>query len=268
MIQIREKKDGENWGELRKSFYNSLTSPFDGMWDELVHDHGQLWGFYDDDELIGYCSKDDQGQLINFFLLEDFSDQKVELFQRVLFLLEIRYAIVSTNNPDFLVVSLEKSKKMKVHSYLFETTKETDGSEEFPILNEFEFEPANNDDFDDLVNFCDENIEANAGWLKSYLKRLIDRNEIHLLKNNKKIIASCEIRKSDTQQGITDLGVIVDASHRKKGIGSALMATGKKMSLDQNFTPICSCEQPNIGSKKMIENAGFTSTNMILKITF
>ena len=268
MIQIREKKNSENWVDLRKSFYDSLTSPFDGMWDELVHDHGQLWGFYDEDQLIGYCSKDNEGQLINFFLSENYSDQKVELFQRILFLLEIRYAIVSTNNPDFLVVSLEKSKKMKVHSYLFENTKDVDESGVDQILNTYEFQPALNDDFENLVLFCEKNIEANTGWLKTYLKRLIDRNEVHLLKNNDQIIASCEIRKSDTQPKIIDLGVIVDTSHRKKGIGSALMATGRKMSLAQNFSPICSCEQQNIGSKKMIENAGFTSTNMILKITF
>ena len=268
MIQIREKKDSENWLELRKSFYNSLTSPFDGMWDELVHDHGQLWGFYDEDQLIGYCSKDDEGQLINFFLKENYANQKVELFKRVLFLLEIRYAIVSTNNPDFLVVSLEKSKNMKVHSYLFENTKDVDGVGSHQILDSFKFEPANKDDFENLVLFCEKNIEADTGWLKMYLERLMDRNEIYLLKNKDQIIASCEIRKSDTQQGIIDLGVIVDHAYRKKGIGSALMAAGRKMSLKQNLDPICSCEQQNIGSKKMIENAGFTSTNMILKITF
>ena len=267
MIQIREKSDTENWDDIRKSFYNSLTSPFDGMWDELVHDHGQLWGFYEEDQIIGYCSKDQEGNIINFFLLENYNQLKTELFKRALFMLEARQAIVSTNNPDFLVVSLDKSKKMVVHSYLFENENE-------PILakpddiEEAELEPAQKKDLQDMVAFCQKNIEADPNWLEGYLKRLIERKEIFLIKNNDTIIGSCEVRKSTTQEGLADLGVIVDATVRKKGVGSWLMAKAKEICLSQGNAPICSCEQANIGSRKMIENAGFSTKNMILKVSF
>ena len=108
MIQIKEIGAEENWQHIRNFFYQSLTSPFDGMWDELIHDHGAIWGFYENGTLIGYCSKSDSGILINFFLTSDYRHLKSELFDRALYVLEAREAIVSTNNPDFLVLSLDK----------------------------------------------------------------------------------------------------------------------------------------------------------------
>ena len=267
MIDIREKSAGENWQKIRENFYKSLTSPFDGMWDELVHHRAQLWGIYDEDQIAGYCAKDSKGHLINFFLEDNYGHLKTALFKRVLYKLEPSNAIVSTNNPDFLVLSLDSSKKMAVHAYLFENSNDVDLSvpEDFLDLN---LVPATMQDFRHLIDFCSKNIEADPLWLESYIKRLIDRNEIHLLKNNGKIIGSCEIRKSLTQPAIADLGVIVDKAFRLKGIGSWLMAQAKKMGLSEGNTPICSCEHANIGSKKMIENAGFVSTNMVLKISF
>ena len=267
MIQIREKSDTENWENIRKSFYDSLTSPIDGMWDELIHDHGQLWGIYDDDQIIGYCSKDHEGRIINFFLIKNFSHLKTDLFKRALYMLEANQAIVSTNNPDFLVVSLDKSKKMAVHSYLFENenavvlTKPTD-------IEELELESATKQDIPNLITYCSENTGGDPNWLETYLKRLVDRDEIRLLKKDGEIIGYCEIRNSLSQPSTTDVGAIVDNAFRKKGIGSWLIAQAKEISLKQNNNPICSCEQANIGSKKMIENAGFISNNMILKISF
>ena len=267
MIQIREKSETENWDTIRKKFYKSLTSPLDGMWDELIHDHGQLWGFYDDNQLIGYCSKDADANLINFFLLEKYSHLKTELFKRALYMLEARQAIVSTNNPDFLVVSLDKSKKMNVHAYLFENEKEVEIFQPEGIEN-LVFGIAHEHDQHDIIDFCSNNIESDPNWLEGYIKRLVERKEIYLLKNKDKIIGTCEVRNSTTQEGLSDLGVIVDTSYRKKGIGSWLMAKAKEICLSQGNTPICSCEQANIGSRKMLEYAGFSTNNMVLKITF
>jgi predicted acetyltransferase len=267
MIQIREKSDSENWKNIRGSFYKSLTSPFDGMWDELIHDHSQLWGMYDEGQIVGYCSKDNEGNLTNFFLIEKYSHLKFELFKRVLYLLEARHAIVSTNNPDFLVVSLEKSKKMAVHSYLFENSKKVELSKPKEIEALY-LEMAQEQDLENLTAFCQKNSGGDPNWLKGYLNRLIDRKELRLLKKENKIIGYSETRQSTTQNSIADLGVIVDVSFHKKGIGSWLMAQAKEISLAQGNVPICSCEHSNIGSRKMIENAGFVSKNMILKITF
>jgi len=267
MIQIREKNDSENWDNILSSFYKSLTSPLDGMWDELIHSHGQLWGIYNEDQLIGYCSKDGDGNLINFFLEEKYSNFKTELFKRTLFMLETRQAIVSTNNPDFLVVSLDRSKKMNVHSYLFENEKEVEINK--PVAAEgLDFGLATDSDLNNLIDFCQNNVAADSNWLKGYLERLIERKEIHFLKNGENIIGSCEIRESLSQTDFADLGVIVDSTFQRKGIGSWLIAKAKEIALANGKTPICSCEYANLGSRKMIENAGFSSNNMVLKISF
>ncbi len=267
MIEIREKNANENWQDIRNSFYKSLSSPLDGMWDELIHDQGQLWGIYDDKQIIGYCSKDEDSSLINFYLTEKYKQFKTELFKRVLYMLETRQAIVGTNNPDFLVASLDRSKKMAVHSYLFENEKDT--AIQKPIeIEGLDLEQALDIDIPALINFCNKNIESDPNWLEGYIKRLVDRKEIYFLKKDGNIISTCEIRKSLTQPSIADIGTIVDSGFRNKGIGSWLIAKTKEMSLIQGNIPICSCEHTNIGSKKMIENAGFISKNIILKISF
>ena len=156
---------------------------------------------------------------------------------------------------------------MAVHSYLFENEKEVDLAKPTDIEG-LDLEPAMDLDIPALINFCNNNVESDPNWLEAYLKRLVDRKEIYHLKKDGNIISTCEIRKSLTQPSIADIGTIVDSAFRKKGIGSWLFAKAKKMSLAQGNNPICSCEQVNIGSKRMIENAGFVSKNMILKISF
>ncbi len=267
MIRIREKETKEDWHLIKENFYKSLHGPFDGTWDELAHEHAQLWGFYVDDQLIGYCSKYEQDTLINFFVDKNHSHLKNELFVRALYVLETAQAIVCTNNTGFLTLSLEKSRNMKVHAYLFEHVHDIrlpqpaaiNGSQ--PVLVSMQ-------ELNTLLDFCVANTQSQFDRMENYLKRLIERQEIFLLKKEGKIIASCEIRDSRSQPGISDIGVIVDKDHRQKGIGSWLMAFAKQLSATRGNTPICSCLQSNTASRKMIENAGFSPTNMMLNISF
>ncbi len=194
MIQIREMSANENWQNIRNSFYQSLTSPFDGMWDEMVHDYSKLWGFYDDSQLVGYASKDASGNLINFFLIEKYGALKPDLFKRTLYLLETNQALVSTNNPDFLILSLDKSKKMAVHSYLFENKNEVDLPSPEAIKGQ-DVLLASKTDIQSLITFCSNNVEADPDWLATYIKRLVNRQEIHLLKKDDQIIGTCEVPK-------------------------------------------------------------------------
>ena len=267
MIEIREKLPEENWQSIRREFYQSLTMPFDGMWDEIIHERAQLWGFYDEDEIVGYCSVDEDKTLLNFYLNEAYHDRQKRGFDRVLFKLEVSQALVSTSNPDFLIMSLEKSRKMAVHTHLFEDHLVV--TPNIPAyLASISFQNKQMDDIPKLVDFCSKNNIGNPDWLNSYIERLVARKEIYALCEQDEIIGTYEIRKSLTQPAIADLGVIVDEKYRGKGIGSYLMSKAKEAAYLQGLTPICSCEQKNIASKKMIENAGFLSKNMMLKITF
>lgn len=267
MIEIREKNPEENWQAIRQQFYSSLTMPLDGMWDEIIHDSASLWGFYDGDKVVGYCSVDEDKSLLSFYLDEIYQERQKAGFERVLFKLGVNQALVSTTNPDFLIMSLEKSRKMAVHSHLFEDDQVVSlPSPAYLASTDFRIDPINN--VPKLVDYCAKNMGADPEWLKQYITRLVDRKEIFALCEKEEIIGTFEVRKSTNQEGIADLGVIVAEEYRSKGIGSFLMSKAKEQCYLQDLTPICSCEQENIASKKMIENAGFLSNNMILKITF
>ena len=267
MIEIEKKTPQENWQKIRQQFYQSLTMPFDGMWDEIVHKEDHLWGFYDEGKIVGYCSVDEKKTLLNFYLDEAYQERQKKGFERVLFKLEVQQALVNSSNPDFLIMSLEKSRKMAVHTHLFEDHLVVNLPPP-PYLSSIDCKHEQITDVPKLVDFCAKNMAGDREWLAKYLSRLVERKEIFALCEGEEIIGTYEVRKSDTQEDIADLGVIVDEEYRARGIGSYLMSHAKASCYLQGLIPICSCKQENVASKKMIENAGFLSKNMMLKITF
>jgi len=61
--------------------------------------------------------------------------------------------------------------------------------------------------------------------------------------------------------------MIVARDHRRKGIGSFMLARTKVFCHERDVIPICSCEATNTGSKKAITKAGFESKDGIYLFT-
>ena len=62
--------------------------------------------------------------------------------------------------------------------------------------------------------------------------------------------------------------MIVAEEHRRKGIGSYILARTKVFCYERDLSPICSCEATNMGSKKAIAKAGFVSRHRIILVKF
>jgi predicted acetyltransferase len=62
--------------------------------------------------------------------------------------------------------------------------------------------------------------------------------------------------------------MIVAQEHRRKGIGSYILACTKAFCHGRDVIPICSCEANNTGSKKAITRAGFVSKHRIVLASF
>lgn len=193
---------------------------------------------------------------------------QVEVFTYILAKHKIKKAITGTNYPAFLSACLDFGQKITSHSYLFEDTGKTTISP--PQLNGVspQLTPAQLTDFQMAVKFCLEAIEVPQEWLESYYNRLIKRQELYLWQASEHIIGVCEARKSASQSGLADVGMVVAKNYRRQGVGAYLLNQAKQQCYRQGLTPICSCEKDNLGSRKAIHKAGFVTKHRMVEVVF
>ncbi|WPP52880.1 GNAT family N-acetyltransferase [Catalinimonas niigatensis] len=253
---------------LRQQCYLSLTAPMDGMWDSLIH-RAVVKGIFYKETCIGYLCHDQAFTLINFFVQDVWLNQKAVILAQLLDEDAYPQAYVSTNHPCFLAACMEFTKEISIYYYLFEDMR--DIAQQAMLSPEFidaDFVKAEQEDVDKIVQFCQQTTTADKAWLTQYIQEWVDKEGVYYLNREGEILGTCEIRKSETQAVYADLGAIVSADHRTKGLGTYLMLKAKAICYEQDLRPICSCRYDNAGSKRMIENSGFVNKHLMLKLRF
>ncbi len=255
-----QKNDPERSLEpLKISWRESLTYPQDGMWESLTNESNH-WSINFDNQTIGYACVDDDGCMLQFFVLPFWLDKGRDIFKKFVTENNVTSALVGTNNPVFLSLIVHFQKSVEVHTYLFTDVIETSVPEKAPLLKVSEKE-----DLSRIVDFCHSSMGAPKDWLTGYISDLIETGEVFLLlKNETSIIGTCEVRKSHTNPEVADLGMIISLDYRGEGWGTYLLGKAKEIATQWNRKPICSCEKENIGSLKCIQNNGFRSYHQML----
>lgn len=253
---------------LRQQCYQSMAAPLDGMWDSLIH-RAVVKGIFYQEVCIGYLCHDQAFTLINFFVQEAWLHQKAAIFAQLMDENAYPQAYVSTNHPCFLTACITYAKEVSIYYYLFEDAQENHLQ---PMLSlefiEADFVKAEQKDIEKIVLFCQQTTTADKAWLTQYIQEWVGKEGMYYLTKQEEILGTCEIRKSDTQIGYADLGAIVSATHRTKGLGTYLMLKAKALCYAQGLQAVCSCRYDNAGSKRMIENAGFVNRHLMLKVSF
>lgn len=247
---------------LKKNWLDSLTSPQDGMWDSF-RDGAEDWGIFENGEMIGYGSKGEGNELLQFYILPTHLWKGEDIFKDFIDLLQIKTGIVGTNNLVYLSFALVFVKDLAIHTYLFRNTYEI-----FVEEKEGELKSCEESDLVRIVKFCYISMGAPKEWLAKYIGTLIARREMFFLEHKNEIIGTCEVRRSKTAPKFADIGMVVSPSYRRQGYGTYLLHKAKEIALERGKIPICSCEKDNIGSKKSIHNCGFVSMNQLLRVSF
>jgi GNAT superfamily N-acetyltransferase len=248
--------------ELRRHWRESLTGPQDGMW-EIFRDTAEHWVFTTNHQAIGYACANEEHGLMQFYLSPEWQHERVGTLQRFLQQEAIAKGIVGTNNPVFLSAALELMQSVEVDTYLF-TDQHMAIGEEKPG----DFVAAKEEDLDRLIDFYHQSIGAPKSWLHGYLGNHLERGELFFLKQEDIIIGACEVRKSDSNNNVADLGMVVSPDFRRQGYGTFLLGKAKGVAQQWSRTPICSCEKDNIGSTRSIQQNGFRSMHQLLRVTF
>ena len=119
---------------------------------------------------------------------------------------------------------------------------------------------------EELIDFAKSNMDSSEQWLRGYYTDLINRHELFGYWENGCLLVAGESRGYDEYQTeYADLGVIVDESARRKGLGTNMLKQLIAITEVRGLIPICSTEKENIGAQKAISRAGFVADNRIIQ---
>ena len=254
---------------LKDQYLQSLVAPMDGMWDTGIINQAPHWEIYVEGEQAGYFAANKEDTLLQFYLKPAYTKKDSALFAETISKNGLRKAIVSTNDPAYLSLCLDLQQELSVHTFLYErfTMIAPDQSNS----NSLTFRLIQDSELSRTIAFQQDCIGGDhdlTGWLKGYSSNLIQRDELFVLCQDNEWIGLGECRKSDTQDGIADVGMMVSKTYRKQGWATYILMRLNAESADRGLHAICSTTVDNIGAQKAIVRAGFRSRHRILEISF
>jgi len=270
MINIKKIESLSELTALKKAYFNSAITPLDGMWHFGFVPMAKHFGFYVEQNLIGFCCVNDEGYLLQFYIEPNFSGFSQELFTLIAqnnssIIGGVKGAFVSTAEHSYQALCLDNSVSFKVNALMYQHNSAL-------IENSIEMinmQLACDEQLSELVSFAVTNIGAPEQWLTQYYGNLIARKELLGYWLEGQLLAVGECRLFDQYQTeYADLGMIVAQSARGQGLAQKVLKYLTKHADNQGLKAICSTESSNVVAQKAIAHAGFTSTHRIVQFEF
>ncbi len=241
----------------------------DGVWDlgvttPAAHSEIRVAG-----EQAGYYAADQGGTLLQFYVRPAFEEQGRRLFDHVLARASLTQAVASTIDPSCMSYCLDRQQKVTVHTYLYETN--TERSAFHPDADGLDFRLLTASELDRTVAFqqaCIQSQEDANAWAQDYSGNLIDRQELFVLCRDDDWLGVGELRRSDSQPGVTDLGMMVAPIHRGQGWATYILTLLRARCKAQGQRAICSTTVENVGAQIAIVRAGFVSRHRVVSVFF
>jgi len=259
---VIEETTSEDVKSLKVKYLESLLAPIDGMWSTFVEmaDH---YAVKLGENIIGYCSINSEQKILQFYVEQDHDD----IYAQILKELDVKGAIVATNELQHLSLAMDHQASVVVNAHLFQCADDVELKEAI-FSDGLIFRNVNMAELQTAIDFAVEAIGAPEEWLHGYYSERINSGELIGLWNGEQLIATGECRPSANQKPYADLGMVVSADYRKKGLATEILREMLHDCRKRGLKPICSTECENIGARKAIANAGFTSQMRILDLSF
>jgi predicted GNAT family acetyltransferase len=268
MISLHKLPDSSSILDLKRQYLESLIAPMDGMWEVGFTNPAPHWEIRWRGERSGYYAANADGALLQFFVLPAFEDHGRDIFDHVIAQESLTQAVVSTIDPTFLSFCLDVQTKVAVHTYLYEIHAEV--RPDHPEADGLTFRLVEAHEMDRTISFqqtCLDSDKDLSNWLRGYSANLIERGELFVLDRGGDWLGLGEYRRSASQDGVVDLGMMVAPAHRGKGWATHILAHLSVQSVAEGLHAICSTTAENVGAQKAIQRAGFTSRHSILTVT-
>jgi len=267
MISLHRISDLSSILDLKAEYLRSLAAPMDGMWEAGFINPSPHWEIRHGGEQAGYYAANSEGTLLQFYVLPAFEKHGRTLFDHVIAQDSVTQAVVSTIDPAFLSFCLDVQTKVTVHTYLYETHAEV--RPEHPKAEDVGLRLIEAPELHRTISFqqaCLGGDKDLSGWLRGYSTNLIEREELFALCREDEWLGLGEYRRSDSQEGVVDLGMMVAPEHRGKGWATYILQLLCARSAGHGLHAICSTRVENLGAQKAILRAGFISRHRILRV--
>ncbi len=269
MITFERVAHLDEIADWKRAYLQSLVAPLDGYWETAVIARAHHYRILVNGRAAGYFAADDKKRLLQFYAVE----QAGPLFDAVIESEWMETAVAGTNDPVFLSLCLDRQKAVAVNTYLFHDARQVIPN--LPAYPEAEFRSSAANELERLLAFHKHNDEfqdseaiADLGGQRNFIQSLIANRQSFSLYDGSTLLGVGEYRISASQPPYADIGMIVDKDHRRRGVGTAILARLKAHCYNQNTVPICSCAVENSASRKTIEKAGFVAAHRMLDVQF
>lgn len=270
MINVIKIEELNELSTLKAEYINQATAPLDAMWLCGFVPMATHFGFYNNEELIGFCCVNSDGYLLQFYVNQRHYVHAADIFTSVISKIEspvgkVNGAFASTAESHYFSLCLDEQQEMQVNGFMYQQVKALTTPQDSYLT----MAVATLDQLSEFVEFAKENIGAPEEWVSGYYANLISRQELFGHWNGSQLIAAGERRLfNEHQTNYADLGMVVATSERGKGLGAQVLRYLVALTNSQGLTAMCSTEKSNIASQKAITHAGFSSSHRIVQFDF
>jgi len=172
----------------------------------------------------------------------------------------VKEAVVSTKDPAFLSLCLDRQKGMSIDCYLFrKPLKDRPAADGFRAPG---FRLAGPEDIGDVRERCEPAFDG-------YYEGLVSRDGLFAARDERGLLGIGELRVLPSHGAkFADIGVHVVEAFRGAGIGSDIVRDLAATCARRGLEPLCCCNASNAASKRIIEKAGFAAAHRLVKVSF
>ena len=269
-LELRKNDSEERARAARKAYAESLAEPIDGFWQNVVIANADFMEIVVDGEAVGHLSVTRKGCLVQFHLCPERRIEADRLFGLVLDGGLVKEAVVSTKDPFFLSLCLDRQKGMSIDCYLFRKTgKDLSPAEGHRAPG---FRLAIPEDIREIRDRCEPAFDGYYEELVSTEGLFVTRDDVahdDVGGGDRGLLGIGELRVLPSHGArFADIGVHVAEARRGKGIGTAIVRELAAVCVKRGLEPLCCCNASNSASKRIIEKAGFAAAHRLVKVSF
>ena len=238
--------------KYRTDYLNSLPE-FQELFIELMICKSDCYIFQVDNYERGYAIRNNEGVLIEFYVLDKYIPDSNEIFRKVLENLSITDIYCKSFDSLLLSNCLLNNLQYSIVGILYRDYVE-------PLIKKDPTIKMKRADLLSVELFLgqDESIKELFETEQQLIDFIQNENVFEFYKNEEFVGCGMVIR-THPDWSFCDLGEWVNPSKRGKAIGSQIILNLREFSINNNLEPSCGCAIENQASQKTIEKSGFVS---------
>lgn len=258
VTELNVEAIGQIPSKLRRAYLDSLSEPQELYIDQLVA-AGHTYSLSIDGEEVGYGVVAERN-VVEFYVDDRGLATMTALFRLLVASSESTGALCKTSDTRMMAAAASEPARTRTSGYLFRSIREH-GFVDYPNIRP---RVGTTIDVESVLSIHD-GFFSN----RSEIERYITAGQMYLYESAAGDLLGCGIlTRFVPDRGAVDVGMVVAPAHRRRGIGSQIVAHLKHCCLEVGDRPICGCSADNEASRRALENAGFATAHSLIEFTY